>query len=276
VRKVVARLVRVSPALVIAMLALFVALTGTAVATTSALITGKQIKNSSITGLDVKNKSLTPRDFKGSVRGPRGLTGPVGPAGPAGAPNPNAVNSDKLDNFDSADFVRKAEAFTGYFSCAGTAWQEAESTATYSLSGSDRFNTSTTGNQLFRCSLDVPHGATLTEVAFGVRDTDNTGNDVTCQLWRTNMATSVGTELNMASVGTTGAPGSVRISDTTISSPTIDNANFSYFMQCRNESGTTANAFFGANVTYTLTGAQGATAVVEGGHVTGRAGVSGG
>lgn len=84
-RRVVARLVRVSPAMVIAMLALFVALTGTAVATTSALITGKQIKNSSITGLDVKNKSLTPKDFRGSVRGPRGLRGPAGAAGAPGA-----------------------------------------------------------------------------------------------------------------------------------------------------------------------------------------------
>jgi len=74
--------------MIVAMLALFVALTGTAVATTSALITGTQIKNSSITGLDVKNKSLTPKDFRGSVRGPRGLrglTGLAGPAGPAGA-----------------------------------------------------------------------------------------------------------------------------------------------------------------------------------------------
>jgi hypothetical protein len=84
-RKVLARFVRQSPALVVAMLALFVALTGTAVATTSALITGKQIKNSSITGADVKNKSLTAKDFKGSVRGARG---PVGPSGPAGAQGP--------------------------------------------------------------------------------------------------------------------------------------------------------------------------------------------
>lgn len=68
------------------MLALFVALSGTAVATTSVLITGKQIKNGSITGLDVKNRSLTARDFRGSVRGPRGLRGLTGPAGPQGAP----------------------------------------------------------------------------------------------------------------------------------------------------------------------------------------------
>ena len=76
---------RLSPALVVAMLALFVALTGTAIATTSALITGRQIANGSITGLDVKNRSLTPRDFRGSVRGPRGLRGLTGSAGPQGA-----------------------------------------------------------------------------------------------------------------------------------------------------------------------------------------------
>ena len=60
-KKLLVRMARQSPALIVAMLALFVALTGTAVATTSALITGNQIRNSSITGLDVKNKSLTPR-----------------------------------------------------------------------------------------------------------------------------------------------------------------------------------------------------------------------
>ncbi len=85
-RKTLARLVRQSPALVVAMVALFVALTGTAVATTSALITGAQIKNSSITGADIKNRSLTPTDFRGSVRGARGLAGAVGPIGPPGTP----------------------------------------------------------------------------------------------------------------------------------------------------------------------------------------------
>ena len=79
-----ASVVRQSPALVVAMLALFVALTGTAVATTSALITGKNIKNGSITGADVKNKSLTGADIRGQLRGPRGLQGPPGAAGAKG------------------------------------------------------------------------------------------------------------------------------------------------------------------------------------------------
>ena len=85
-KQALARIGRQSPAMVVAMLALFVALSGTAVATTAAVvITGKQIKNASITGLDVKNKSLTARDFKGSVRGPRGLRGLTGAKGDPGA-----------------------------------------------------------------------------------------------------------------------------------------------------------------------------------------------
>jgi Collagen triple helix repeat (20 copies) len=81
-----------TPAMVVAMLALFVGLTGTAVATTSALVTGAQIKDASIAGADVKNKSLTTRDFRGSVRGLRGLTGPAGPPGAAGATGPEGPN----------------------------------------------------------------------------------------------------------------------------------------------------------------------------------------
>jgi hypothetical protein len=84
-KKILARLVRQSPPMMVAMLALFVAMGGTAIAAGNALITGKQIKNSSITGADVKNKSLTPKDFKGSVRGARGPAGLTGATGPAGA-----------------------------------------------------------------------------------------------------------------------------------------------------------------------------------------------
>jgi hypothetical protein len=102
VKKLITRFGRQSPAIVIATLALFAALGGTAVAA-GTLITGKQIKNGSITGVDVKNKSLTARDFRGSVRGPRGQTGPAGPQGaagrpgsqgPAGAPGPEGPKGD--------------------------------------------------------------------------------------------------------------------------------------------------------------------------------------
>lgn len=92
-RKPLTHFVRVSPAMVVAILALFVAMGGTAVAAKS-LITGAQIKNGSITGADIKNKSLTSRDIRGQLRGPRGaagaqgLPGTAGAAGPQGPPGP--------------------------------------------------------------------------------------------------------------------------------------------------------------------------------------------
>jgi hypothetical protein len=78
---------RLTPGVVLGVLALVIAMTGSAVG--ASLITGKQIKNNTITGKDVKNKSLTKADFKGSVRGatgpqgPPGATGATGPAGPS-------------------------------------------------------------------------------------------------------------------------------------------------------------------------------------------------
>ena len=87
---------RLTPGVVLGILALVLAMTGSAVG--ASLITGKQIKNSSITGKDVKNKSLTKSDFKGSVRGARGLTGAQGPPGAPGAPGPSAV-SNLTDSF---------------------------------------------------------------------------------------------------------------------------------------------------------------------------------
>jgi Collagen triple helix repeat (20 copies) len=102
-KKLLVRFMRQSPSMIVAMLALFIAMGGTAIAASSALITGKQIANSSITGLDVKNKSLTPKDFRGSVRGPRGLrgltgaTGAPGAAGAPGAPGAPGAKGDKGD-----------------------------------------------------------------------------------------------------------------------------------------------------------------------------------
>ena len=48
-------------ALVIALIALFVALGGGATAAGKVLFTGKQIKNKSITGVDIKPKSIGPK-----------------------------------------------------------------------------------------------------------------------------------------------------------------------------------------------------------------------
>src|SRR4051794_28952451 len=83
---------------VVSMLALFVALGGSATATL--LVTGKNVKNSSLTGADVKNSSLTSLDVKDrsllasdfksgqlpvGAQGPQGIPGVAGPKGESGA-----------------------------------------------------------------------------------------------------------------------------------------------------------------------------------------------
>ncbi len=111
------RIPRPSVSAALAVLALFVALGGTA--TAAKLITGKQIKNGSLTGADVRNRSLSGADLRnGTVGlnkltakaratllrgapattagkdgaqgapGPAGPAGPQGPKGDAGAPGP--------------------------------------------------------------------------------------------------------------------------------------------------------------------------------------------
>ena len=169
-KKLLARLVRQSPAMVVAVLALFVALTGTAVATTSALITGKQIANSSITGVDVKNKSLTPKDFRGSVRGPRGLrglTGATGAAGPEGPPNPNAQNSDKLDGFDANALLRVVSANDG----TGGTFVKALSVGAYGTIATVNLTAPSAGYVLVVASAFMQHSAAGTSTAYlRVRD----------------------------------------------------------------------------------------------------------
>jgi hypothetical protein len=86
---------RISPSLVISVVALFVALGGTSYAVT--VVTGKNVRDGSLTGKDVKDNSLTSgdvrngslrlRDFRsGELANTPGARGPAGPAGPAGAP----------------------------------------------------------------------------------------------------------------------------------------------------------------------------------------------
>jgi hypothetical protein len=111
------RIRTLNPATVIALVALFFSLTGTAVA--GALITGANVKNGTISGLDltnnsvgtvdVKNGSLLPIDFKpGKLpAGPQGLQGEQGPAGqqgPQGVPGLGGLEIvTKVSAADSSD-----------------------------------------------------------------------------------------------------------------------------------------------------------------------------
>jgi len=73
---------RFTPALIVAMISLAVALSGTAVAGTAKLITGSQIANGTITLADIHSSA------KSALKGQRGATGAQGPVGAPGAQGP--------------------------------------------------------------------------------------------------------------------------------------------------------------------------------------------
>jgi len=74
-----------SPASLIAMVALFVALGGVSYA--AATIGSAQIKNNSVKSVDVKNGTIAAKDIKKSTR--NALRGQQGPQGPQGIPGPS-------------------------------------------------------------------------------------------------------------------------------------------------------------------------------------------
>lgn len=89
---------RPSPGLLLGILALVVAMTGSAVA--ASLITSKQIKDGTIQTKDISKKARA--QLKGNI-GPRGAAGPAGAAGaqgPAGPVNLKYVESASVDNPD--------------------------------------------------------------------------------------------------------------------------------------------------------------------------------
>lgn len=91
------RIRRPSPAMVVALIALMVAMGGTA--TAARLITSAQIKNNTVSSADVKNNSLLKKDFKAGQlpagaqgpQGPKGETGSTGATGATGPRGPSAV-----------------------------------------------------------------------------------------------------------------------------------------------------------------------------------------
>jgi hypothetical protein len=107
-----------SPAMVVALVALFVASSGGAYATSQALIGSPQIKNGSIELVDISAKTKKalkgqrgPRGFSGAngANGTNGLPGPQGPAGPQGLTGANGANGgfdpNKLNYVTGATFT---------------------------------------------------------------------------------------------------------------------------------------------------------------------------
>jgi hypothetical protein len=90
---------RPSPALIVALVALLVASSGTA--TAALVMTGKNIQDGTITAKDVKNRTLGTKKLTkkavSSLKGQRGPAGPQGLAGPGGATGVQGVQGPKGD-----------------------------------------------------------------------------------------------------------------------------------------------------------------------------------
>lgn len=166
-RKLLGR--RPSPALVISLVALFVALGGTGYAALKLpknSVGSAQIRTGAVGSSEVKNGSLRRKDFhRGQIpAGPRGAVGPAGPAGPpglkgndgaAGPRGPSDVyvarsgapqdNSDSVSvNVPAGDYAVVASGQVLYFRDDGTfPTTDGEATCTLSSAGDTAHNTGT-------------------------------------------------------------------------------------------------------------------------------------
>src|SRR5947208_1588884 len=89
------RRLRPSGSMLVALLALVLAMGGSAVAAT--VITRKQIKDGTIQTKDLAKKTVK------SLKGKAGPTGPIGPIGPAGAKGDTGATGPKGDKGDQGD-----------------------------------------------------------------------------------------------------------------------------------------------------------------------------
>ncbi|MDA0164284.1 hypothetical protein OM076_28700 [Solirubrobacter ginsenosidimutans] len=109
---------RPSPAFLVAVLALSVALGGTSYAAIT--VTGAQIKDGSVTSRDIRDHTLRAEDFEHQVlAGPQGEKGDAGPAAPQLQAAPAGLASDA----PTSDAPTSGEILAGVFDVRGQAVQ---------------------------------------------------------------------------------------------------------------------------------------------------------
>lgn len=142
-------------------------------------------------------------------------------------------------------------------SCAGSGFYP-DADETYATEGTVREAESFT---TLRCAVSLPHRATVTRVRFTLLDNSSSGTVGPCSLKRVGLAPTTATsEQTLASVPATDLNGfsttPVRLTDTSISFATVDNAKFAYWLQCPMNS-SPLQGVIGADVAYTIDSANG-------------------
>ena len=163
--------------------------------------------------------------------------------------------------------VAQAAVQTRALSCAGFNFHPIDSRTAFRWSGRVLFRSNNQGDGWFLCSAQLPHKAVVKQVRFTVKDAFDKIDVRYCALVRVPLSPT-GQQIQvlavMSSTGVAAKPGIVRLSDTSIDFATVDNANYTYYLQCQIYFDPTVAAIggayagiIGADVTYTISAADG-------------------
>jgi len=167
-----------------------------------------------------------------------------------GSQNLTVLNDANADNFNFNT------PKTNYISVAGDAFVSGSNDPFFSSSGNGGTYPSTAGSGWLVAGVNLPHGATVTEVRFYVTDT-SAAADISLDLER--LRHGFGGFSSIASVSTSGFNGTYleRI-DTTISNPVVDNNLYHYHLRIfsTNWSGSLSMNIHSVVIEYTTTQAD--------------------
>jgi hypothetical protein len=123
----------------------------------------------------------------------------------------------------------------------------------YARTSASLYKDAAESTQYWSGQVNLPHGATVT--AFRVYYYDNSASDLTVYL-RERALGSTAVATDMAEVSSSGTPGNTYGTDTTITSPDINNNANTYYIYIVFPSADTGNSliFRQARITYTTTG----------------------
>jgi hypothetical protein len=157
--------------------------------------------------------------------------------------------------------IRPAASQTRSTSCGPFDFQPVESDTQADYANAKRIRKGTSGTGFFSCNPSLPTRAVVTKVQFSVWDGSGSSQLKYCGLYRSGLTGPTSDNVQeLAAVPGTGidqAPGFARLSDTSIRNATIDTGKYVYWLQCNLEQSGQSLGLFGADVLYTITGANG-------------------
>jgi hypothetical protein len=158
-----------------------------------------------------------------------------------------------------------AVIYTRTASCAGLSFYPADNSTDYFNSGPLRYRQAQFGPGIFRCDPGLPNGAVVTKVQFTLFDSIATCcyGVYNCALIRSALTVAAAADRRFDKLAvvpqTIGAPGTVRLTDSSINYATVDNSKYGYWLECALDFFGTGDGIglLGADVVYTIGAANG-------------------